>query len=392
MEFIPEVLITPRPENLATLTRQIAASKYELDKLMEENLNRREQLIEEIREHNDETLLKTLLLGVVGITLFGVATGIFFLQLTSDLRRLNRRVAEVVSGYRGPMLSTDRKDEVGELIRGVNEMTDTLMVRERELEIERRKHSHLEKMEAIEHLIGGIAHEINNPVSAIDGLARLVLKNQQDCKCEDSESHNESRRLEKSNLEEILRYSSNLTRTMRDLHVLAATGGDRYELFDFNQLVSQTCGILKLGSISELIHLDLKLDPHSPAFYGIKEQMGLVISAILDNAIHAVGDSGINQPRIIVTTSVAADSLICQITDNGSGIAPDILKHLFESSLTVRSSEGPTGLGLPICQSIITSLRGTIELESEIGQGTTVTVKLPIHTDSDIALAVGDAS
>ncbi|MDK1024478.1 MAG: ATP-binding protein [Gammaproteobacteria bacterium] len=374
VEFLPFVLENPSPGNLTQLSKRISFSKYELDSLMEINRKRRQALLTEIRDEADRAVIESLILGVFGILLFGVITGLFFRGLLVDIACLRARVLDVVSGFRGSALQTSRQDELGELFHGVNYMTETLARREEELEIERRKSSYTEKMRATERLIGGISHEINNPLTSIEGLARLLRKDLQGLE------HQEQAR---EKIEEILDYSAGLTQVMRELHFLSSPEADRNQLYDFNQLIAHTTGLEQLGRLRQEIDLKLELDSSLPAVYGVEEQMGLVISNILENAIDALSDedggSRLNgeRPTIVITTGFSGQNLICCIEDNGSGIALDIQDRLFEPFFTTKTKGKKNGLGLAICESIIATYAGTLTVESQPGKGTRININLP---------------
>jgi signal transduction histidine kinase len=378
VEFLPFVLENPNPDNLNQLRTRISFSKYELDRLMEINRKRRQALLNDIRAEGDRAALESLILGIIGISLFGVLTGLFFRSLLVDIACLRARVLDVVDGFRGSALQTTRQDELGELFHGINYMTETLARQEEELEIERRKSSYTEKMRATERLIGGISHEINNPLASIEGLARLLRKDLQGLE------HKEQAR---EKIDDILNYSAGLTRVMRELHVLSSPEADRSQLYDFNQLIAHTTGLEQLGRLQQEIDLKLDLDPNLPAVYGVEEQMGLVISNILENAIDALSDrdrgtrSNGARPTIAITTGSSGQNLICCIEDNGSGISDEIQDRLFEPFFTTKTKGRKNGLGLAICQSIIATYSGSLTVKSQPGEGTNMTITLPFGSE-----------
>jgi signal transduction histidine kinase len=382
VEFLPFVLENPSPGNLTQLRRRISFSKYELDRLMEVNRKRRQALLTDIRAEGDRAALESMVLGILGISLFGVITGLFFRGLLVDIARLRARVLDVVEGYRGPALLNSRQDELGELFHGINYMTETLARQEEELEIERRKSSYTEKMRATERLIGGISHEINNPVASIEGLARLLRKD-----LEGLEGKEQAR----ERIDDILNYTAGLTQVMRELHVLSSPEADRNQLYDFNQLIAHTTGLEQLVRLHEEIDLKLELDPGLPAVYGVEEQMGLVISNILENAIDAFADEsrGIrpahSRPTITITTEASGQNLVCCIGDNGSGIPLEIQDRLFEPFFTTKTKGKKNGLGLAICRSILDTYSGTLTVESQPGVGTNMKLTLPVSSEDPVS-------
>ena len=94
---------------------------------------------------------------------------------------------------------------------------------------------------------------------------------------------------------------------------------------------------------------------------------------LLVNAIEAVDGDG----RIVVTTQKKDEKLWVSIEDNGSGILEESLAQIFDPGFTTKGVGVGTGLGLSICHQIVQDHNGTIEVESEVGQGTTITTILP---------------
>jgi methyl-accepting chemotaxis protein len=133
----------------------LAQSKNEIERLITANQARMTSLIRDYRHNDDLLVIKSLVLGTVGLILIGTITTVFFNRLKSDLLRLQRRTAEIVKGYRGEPLPVTREDEVGQLMAGINYMSQALAEREQALEMQRRNTSFREKMIAIDSLAGG---------------------------------------------------------------------------------------------------------------------------------------------------------------------------------------------------------------------------------------------
>jgi signal transduction histidine kinase len=97
---------------------------------------------------------------------------------------------------------------------------------------------------------------------------------------------------------------------------------------------------------------------------------------LLANAAQAVGDGG---GQVRISTTRLDDDVIISITDTGRGIAPENLNRIFEPFFTTKSVGEGTGLGLSITFGIVEKHGGTIDVKSKLNEGTTFTVKLPIH-------------
>jgi two-component system NtrC family sensor kinase len=103
---------------------------------------------------------------------------------------------------------------------------------------------------------------------------------------------------------------------------------------------------------------------------------------ILQNAIEAIGASG----RIVISAEQAADEVVLKVSDDGCGIAKEDLPHIFEPGFTTRGVGVGVGLGLPMAYRIVEEHGGSIDVRSECGEGTEVTVRLPValHEESGI--------
>ena len=111
----------------------------------------------------------------------------------------------------------------------------------------------------------------------------------------------------------------------------------------------------------------------------LASQIGQVVLNLLVNAIQAIETSGHEQGgRIEVLTRVAGDHFVIDIGDNGPGIAPESLPKLFDPFFTTKPVGEGTGLGLSISHGIITGHGGRIEVETDLGSGTTFRIFLPL--------------
>jgi C4-dicarboxylate-specific signal transduction histidine kinase len=306
----------------------LAQSKNEIERLITANQARMTSLIRDYRHNDDLLVIKSLVLGTVGLILIGTITTVFFNRLKSDLLRLQRRTAEIVKGYRGEPLPVTREDEVGQLMAGINYMSQALAEREQALEMQRRNTSFREKMIAIDSLAGGIAHEVGNPITCIEGLADEIAKDEQ------TELSEQSR----SRLEQLQHYINGIVRVIRDLS-----------------------------------QLDTK-----PAMYASETQFNQFTMHILENARDALG--GQNNAKFRLTTRFDPEyGIRISFQDNGPGVKSDHLKHIFEPFFTTKDIGESTGLGLAICWAIVKSFRGEIRAENSTGGGLKIDVQLPLE-------------
>ena len=126
-----------------------------------------------------------------------------------------------------------------------------------------------------------------------------------------------------------------------------------------------------------IARLSVDLSPELPLIEGSKEHLEDVWLNLLLNARDAIIDSNIGEIKVTTRASAEGDSIEVVVKDNGKGILPDDMKHLFQPFFTTK--EHGIGLGLSICQDLIDRHGGTIRAESKVGEGTTITVSLPVE-------------
>jgi len=365
-QSIPQSLHQPVETYLQKVHLHLAKSKNELERLMTANQARMTKLIKEYRRYDDSLVVKSLVLGTLGLVFIATITTLFFNKLKSDLLALQRRTAEIVKGYRGSPLPIKRQDELGQLTDGINFMSQALAEREKDLEIERRKTSFKEKMIAVDSLAGGIAHEVGNSITCIAGLAQEI----------ENDDKNQLSEGSKNNLLYLQQYTEGIVRVTRDLSILDTQTPDESEWIDINQLLAKTVKLCRYDNRWSKVAIKVDLDFALPAIFASKNQFNQVITHILENALDAVLDQ--TQPSILMQTKpYLHNGITIVIEDNGAGVKEDGFQHIFEPFYTTKPVGQGTGLGLAICWTIIKSHHGDIEAEPSSEGGLKITINLP---------------
>ena len=115
-----------------------------------------------------------------------------------------------------------------------------------------------------------------------------------------------------------------------------------------------------------------------PAIWGNGPRLSQVVLNLLINAAHAIepGKPMENEVRVVARAS-GSGSVVLEVRDTGCGIPQENLERIFEPFFTTKPIGEGTGLGLSVCHNIITAMGGTIQVESEVGRGTTFRITLP---------------
>jgi two-component system NtrC family sensor kinase len=220
-----------------------------------------------------------------------------------------------------------------------------------------------EKMAAIGRLAASIAHEINNPLQAIHNSLHLSLH----------QGLGEEKRLQYLNLAqgEVQRLIE-IVQRMLDFYRPSRGGAAPT---DVNSIVENVLALAQKRLQHGGVRVYTQLSSDLPAVAVVADQITQVFLNIIINAIEAMSSGG----DLHLETLLAEDGeeVLVRFRDAGVGMSPEQIANLFEPFYTTKSDG--TGLGLAISYGIVERHRGTIEVSSQPGQGTTFVVKLPVH-------------
>jgi signal transduction histidine kinase len=262
----------------------------------------------------------------------------------------------------------------------VNQLQHDLRERERQINRARQEQFHREKMAAVGSLAAQLAHEINNPIAAITGVASSIDSIRQSDQCQFLGSH----ACEPGLILEQARRISAITRQIADF---TRPQPSHAELIDVNQIIRSTCSFVSYDRRFRGIALNTELDGDLPAIHAVADHISQVLMNVLINAADALeempaGHSGV----IAVTTRTDADGVVIEVADNGKGIDAATLERVFDEYFTTKPAGKGTGLGLALSRELVQDAGGTITLSSTPGSGTTVRVSLPQRLAEHAAL------
>jgi PAS domain S-box-containing protein len=223
-----------------------------------------------------------------------------------------------------------------------------------------------ERLAAMGQMIGGFAHELNNPLTSILGMAELLQEG----------NPTEAARKQIVILHQQARRAAEIVQNLQYFARPPAPGRSQVNL---NEIVQRTIQMQTYPLRKSNITVDFLQEPSIPAIVADPNQLMQVFLNLLLNAEQAIRESR-EKGTIRVRIGRAPDSVWVVFQDDGPGIAPENLSHIFDPFFTTRRPGRGTGLGLSICKTVLREHGGNIEASSGPGGGAVFTITLPIAT------------
>lgn len=226
------------------------------------------------------------------------------------------------------------------------------------------------KLATVGQLAAGVAHEINNPLAAINTCAEATLRDMRD----DAETAAlAASRDWNYYLEEIIRQVFRCKEITRGLLDLARQRRARRIICDLNTLIAESSRLTEERAQSAAVHVLVKLDANVGEVATDEGMVRQVLDNLLSNALDATGESG----QITVSTLRAGERIVIEVADTGQGIAPEMLVRIFDPFFTTKDPGKGSGLGLAICYTLAETLGGALTVESKLGAGSRFRLWLP---------------
>jgi two-component system NtrC family sensor kinase len=233
---------------------------------------------------------------------------------------------------------------------------------------------HIERIASLGKLSSSVAHEINNPLSGVLTYTKLVhkrlLKQDMDEK-------------EKAAMSKYLKVIENETKRCGDIvkGLLEFSRSDKHDFktCHLHRLLKETYTLIEHQMKIENITFQSDFAATRDLILCNGNQVKQAGIAILLNAAEAVMENGI---ILIKTSNPDGEHVQIDITDNGSGIAPEDIPHIFEPFFSTKEKASGIGLGLAIVHGIVQNHNGKIEVDSDLGKGTTLSITLPLAKSS----------
>ena len=254
---------------------------------------------------------------------------------------------------------TQRKQAEAQLAEHRDHLEELVRARTEALEASQAQLRRSERLASVGTFASGIAHEINNPMGAILLAAQTAL------------SHSEMPPVVAAELEEIVGQARRCGRIVRDLLEFARHGTTVKRADDLNQALEHAVSLLHKYAEQERASVELALTADLPPLWLNRTEIEQVVVNLVQNAVQA------RATRVTVRSLADAGAILLQVDDDGSGIEPEVLSHLFDPFFSTRCDTGGTGLGLSIAHSIVRDHGATIDVQSTLGHGTSFTVRFP---------------
>lgn len=220
-----------------------------------------------------------------------------------------------------------------------------------------------EHLAEIGSLAASIAHEVKNPLAGISGAIQVIRSGMAP-----DDPH-------RPIIAEILSQIDRLDSAVKDLLLYARPHPPRIQPCDLDAVIQRVLKILRKEPDVQRVRLEYVRDPSLSPIRADENQIEQVVMNLIQNAVQASEDGDVVHVRV----NSGTDKVLLAIEDQGQGIPPHVFDRIFEPFFTTKAKG--TGLGLNICRKIAEAHQGNIAVESVVGRGTLVTLKLPISPE-----------
>jgi two-component system NtrC family sensor kinase len=294
-------------------------------------------------------------------------------------------VAGAVAGRHAPPLVA-RSDRLGRLLRlsaaplpeAAGSGAAVVMVED--VTAQRRLEEQLiqaDKMGAVGQLVSGVAHELNNPLASIAGLAELLL--------EQAPATDRSR----EHLRVIHEQAERAGRIVRNLLTFARKGAPEKRLVDLNDVARRTSQLVAYDFRLRGVTLVERLDDAPVEVLGDPHELQQAVLNLLTNAAWAASEEGghTGEREVRLETGMTEGAAWLSVYDSGPGVPPDQVTALFTPFFTTKPPGKGTGLGLPITYGIAEAHGGSLSYDGEASAGARFTIRLPAAGGAGLARA-----
>ncbi len=281
---------------------------------------------------------------------------------TARIRRKNGQVVDIeytVSKIRGK--------EPPELVAVVRDITERKRAEAERLRMEQQLQL-AGRLAAVGELAAGVAHELNNPLAAVQGFAQFLA------------SREDLDETVRTDVETIYSEALRASKITSNLLSFARKHNPEKKLISINDIVNRSLELHSYRLKVNNIEVATDLDPHLPKIMADFHQLQQVFVNMITNAEQAMTDAR-GHGALRVRTHMAGKAIRIIFADDGKGIPEENLGRIFDPFFTTKEVGKGTGLGLSICYGLVEEHGGTISVSSKFGEGAIFTIELPIVSE-----------
>lgn len=300
---------------------------------------------------------------VVFLTLFFVFSLIYVVHyffVIKPVNTISTSLKKITQGDLTVRVPVTRKDDLGVISSGINEMVDSLFIARKQLEEEHQQRmSRAEQLASVGEIAAGLAHEVKNPIAGICSALEVLVS-----ETEVSAAHREV-------LVQMIDEGHRIAEIINRLLDYARPKPAEPDWWDISVITSEIQTIFAPRCQQHRVRFSIQQDQSIGRMFVDANEVKQVLMNILLNALDAVGTGG----NIELKVTQQKDDVTFLIRDDGPGMDSTTREKIFQPFFTTKSSG--TGLGLPIVLRCVKEMGGAVRVESKIGQGTTFAVSLP---------------
>ncbi len=240
------------------------------------------------------------------------------------------------------------------------------------LKMSRVEMAQREKMVAIGQMATGIAHEIGNPLASLSSVVQYL-----DRQLDDAD--------QKEQVGLIQTQIERISAILKHMLGLSRPATSEYRWTDVNAVIESTLALVRFDRRAKVVEIESVANPDLPMVWLNPLHLEQVLINLVMNALDAMAaHQGKSEHKLTITRLFKDEMVEVSVGDTGVGMSADVCRRAFESFFTTKELGKGTGLGLYISYNLLSEIDGTISLDSEVGVGTTVTIRLPIRPKKDL--------
>ncbi len=326
-------------------------------------------------------LVGAFMVGLISLFLFYI----IHMFVTRPVALIEAGMIRLADGDFQHPIELNSRDEMGRLSQNFNAMAHDIQTyknrlenwaEELQAEVEKKtaeikktqeQLANAEKLASLGRMSAGVAHELNNPLTGVVTFAHLML-----------DRTPEENKLDREDLELIIEQADRCTKIIKGLLSFSRKGSSEKSPVDLNELLENSVSMIRNQSAFHNIELEMEFSEGLPAVTLDVNQIQQVFLNLITNAADAMNGAGRITIRTRSVDLEGEEFVEASCSDTGPGISAENMNKILEPFFTTKSVGKGTGLGLPVSYGIVKRHGGDLLIQSKIGKGVTVTVRLPV--------------